>query len=1283
MTTGEIMTIFKTFNLRQLLITCLWLSQIGLSQIGLSQIANAASPTPLADKPLFTSYAVPGNVALALSVEYPTALSPSYRDSYATTKEYLGYFDPNKCYYYSNSNINAKYRYFEPMAPAVGHVCNASPASRHWSGNFLNWATSQTIDPFRQVLTGGYRHIDDVGITVLEKAWNSGQSGNVFSKTLPANFVPGATPFKFNLPLITEVDGWGNQIAFAAQGGGAKPSFKDYYPNAINESTAPNGIKVSEDKLYSHLDDSPTNTAQNNLFTTFARIQVCKNSLLEKNCVAYGSNYKPEGLIQKNALKMNFAAFGYLNQDDSYQSGGVLRARMAPLGPMKPEPGQLDKENLNREWDPTTGIFSEHPRPLDEAESGGSASGIVRSGVINYLNNFGQYSANRQLAYMHFDQASELYYAISRYYRNKGNYEPFTKRPNGQALLSSQLDGFPAIKTWDDPLKYSCQQNFVIGLGDTHNSFDARLPGAGGIALAQDKPTPTDDPTTDVKKFTNYIGLAQGYSTYRALGEKFTPWCCPGATFYIAGLAYDLHVSDMRPEIGSDGREIFPGKQTAKTYWLDVLEADSPIDHKDRGEKGMRNQYWLAAKYGGFDVPAGNFNPYDTANPLRLTASQWDTNGDDDPDTYFRANNPKVMQENLTKAFDDILRNLEKSSNSLAVTSRFFTGNDIGYSPSYNVDGWSGDVNAEQITLDPNTGQIASLTNIWSASAKLELRVTPTTDTRTIATGTWVTNTTGGPRLQGVPFRFGSLGSDEKAALEGITKQDESIVSAEDVLNYLRGKKTITNNRKKILGDITVPELLTIAAPNAPYGEARNPGYNLFKDTYKNRAGVVYAPANDGMLHAFAAGAAGGQELFAYVPQALFQGPNNTPKEDGLAALAKPSYIHHAYVNKTPVVQDVNFGGGSDDWHSILVGGLGKGGKAYYALDVTDPSALTAEGALASKVLWEFKHPHMGYSFGVPRMVKTKQHGWVVILTSGYNNDDRKGYFFIVNPKTGELIQKIATPGSDNSDGLANVSTFINDYADYTADAAYAGDLQGNVWRLDLTKTTDNYDPPTLIAKLTNKNGQAQPITTPPVPAIDFNTGKRFVFVGTGRLLDETDIVSNQEQSFYTIIDGTSRNFYTTPTTSPVDFPFTRDNMADNTTVQGASLNSNQRGWFIDLGFAKSNAYRVNVPMKVENGYVLFSANLPDNSDVCNPSGSALRYAFDYSTGISALPNRVAYQKVEGLVESNSMYNSSSSNGTWAATNTGAGGTLKVPDVKLNSTLTTFKVLNWREVNAE
>jgi len=51
---------------------------------------------------------------------------------------------------------------------------------------------------------------------------------------------------------------------------------------------------------------------------------------------------------------------------------------------------------------------------------------------------------------------------------------------------------------------------------------------------------------------------------------------------------------------------------------------------------------------------------------------------------------------------------------------------------------------------------------------------------------------------------------------------------------------------------------------------------------------MVYAAANDGMLHGFLG--TSGSEQFAYVPSALFQGPTGAPQTNGLAALGNPNY---------------------------------------------------------------------------------------------------------------------------------------------------------------------------------------------------------------------------------------------------------------------------------------------------------------------------------------------------------------------------------------------------------
>ena len=120
--------------------------------------------------------------------------------------------------------------------------------------------------------------------------------------------------------------------------------------------------------------------------------------------------------------------------------------------------------------------------------------------------------------------------------------------------------------------------------------------------------------------------------------------------------------------------------------------------------------------------------------------------------------------------------------------------------------------------------------------------------------------------------------------------------------------------------------------------------------------------------------------------------PTATPTVDGLAARATPtSFLHKYYVDQTPFARDIDFDDtasahtGTSDWRTILVGGLNKGGRGYYALDITNPADWTSEAAVAGKVLWEFTNEDMGLSFGRPLVVRTARDGWVVIVPSGYN----------------------------------------------------------------------------------------------------------------------------------------------------------------------------------------------------------------------------------------------------------------------------------------------------------
>jgi type IV pilus assembly protein PilY1 len=291
---------------------------------------------------------------------------------------------------------------------------------------------------------------------------------------------------------------------------------------------------------------------------------------------------------------------------------------------------------------------------------------------------------------------------------------------------------------------------------------------------------------------------------------------------------------------------------------------------------------------------------------------------------------------------------------------------------------------------------------------------------------------------------------------------------------------------------------------------------------------VIYVGANDGMLHAF--DAATGRERFAYVPNLIF---------DKLPDLASKTYGHRIYVDLTPTVATgVTLNSGADK--TLLVGGLGGGGKGYFALDVTGADAVTSENGaapagLASRVLWEFTEADMGYSFSRPVIVKSNSPSckWVVVAGNGYNSAGEKSVLYILDPKTGALIRKMEVGGAPGN-GLSSPVPLDADF-DEKVDFIYAGDLMGNIWKFDLRDPDPaNWraafqDPagstPAPLFQARGPDGQPQPITIrPDIMQHPSGTGYTVCF-GTGKFLGEEDITDNSVQSVYGVWDYGDSNY--------------------------------------------------------------------------------------------------------------------------------------------------------------
>jgi type IV pilus assembly protein PilY1 len=1309
------------------------------------------------------SQSIPGNLLLTLSVEYPTAVSTANSAGYNSATTYVGYFDGNKCYNYqydqktvtpqpqpAGTNINSlppnSYfdntetgagattpgsgtgNYFMPVgATSATHTC-----SGYWSGNYLNWIGMQSIDPFRWALTGGYRVVDLTNYTVLEKAWASGQggSGETPNKTITGSTtVSGLTPFSW--PGITvRIWGLGNRIDFAATAAALPTGTTDYTETPWNPTTMP----------AASLPITNVTTGKAAVYSVKGRVAACVAGLLETNCTTYGTGAKPEGLIQQYSTSIRFGVMGYLNDANIKRDAGVLRAQMEFVGPTYPVPGQsASQTNTQTEWSSSTGVYLSDPDasdPTTRTLCGGSlcttvAGGPFQSGVINYLNKFGESAQT----YKTYDPVSELYYAAYRYFKYQivntagavtalGNVPQWSDLTTATGLTQQEtwVDGFPVITTWNDPIQYACQKNFILGIGDVNTHASGNVPTGTSALPPQDNATyepareaaVNADNTINGVTSTNDVGVLEGLGSN--LGDTNVPWCCSDdATYFMAGLALYAHTQDLRPndpKFLSATNVYGPGNgantgykiaiQTVETYWLDVQE-----DQVYR----YQNQFWLAGKYGGFAyTPVPPYAPYPTTTPIPLsnwasgqnlpTAAKAPTGytgpygiGDSAqpggtgvamPNNYFGAGNAQNMVAGLTTAFASITSQVNQISSPFGVASPNLVQGGSGstaYASRYSSTYWSGDVEAYNAIFSSTLSLTETM--LWSLEGYTQAApntVTPANEILALQLAPYITggvtkygwdtnrNVVTWNGTAGVPFRATTITTAQLAAFTTVTGANALVHTPQLYLNYLRGDRsnegvpssTSAGYRARdpatVLGDIVDSNLTVVAAPNDPYADVYNPGYSAFVTTYTNRLPVVYVGANDGMVHAFNGNpsgepnSTGGQELFAYIPSLLFQGPSGTPAVNGLASLGAQPFSHHMLVDATPEAFSVDFSFtgashptiGAGNWHTLLIGGLGKGGRGYYALDVTNPAGFncvgvaTCETTVASSVLWEFTDSTMGYSFGDPMVLKTQKYGWVVVFTSGYNTPDGHNYLYFVNPTNGQLLERVSTSALDggtptNPAGMTYGSGFVASFADNTADSIYAGDLLGNVWRFDLTQPQGTSAPINYVhfAHVVGPDGYVQPITVRPLIESDPTTGTiRYVLFGTGQLLATTDIGNTHIQSFYSIRDGTVAAF-ASATTLPtgVSFPITRANLVPDsaslaiaTGVTGTA--AQPEGWYYDLPAATSGqgSPRVNINPVPDFGFVAFAANTP-NGDVCYPTGTNQVFVFDIAGGFSELQN--------------------------------------------------------------
>ena len=440
------------------------------------------------------------------------------------------------------------------------------------------------------------------------------------------------------------------------------------------------------------------------------------------------------------------------------------------------------------------------------------------------------------------------------------------------------------------------------------------------------------------------------------------------------------------------------------------------------------------------------------------------------------------------------------------------------------------------------------------------------------------------------------------------------------------------NGTPFVLGDIVNSNPVLIRGLfNGGYSSLTTGGtsYQAFLTAKAAREAVLFVGANDGMLHAFkdvntsASTSTDGAEIFAFVPRTVYPGLSDLADKTYGAAVPHRFFVDGPQQEADAFVRGPGTTAGTLEstasWRNYLVGSLGAGGRAVYALDVTTSPTLDAKN-----VRWEISSAtdsDLGYVLAPIEVGVLKSGKWVAIFGNGFSSTAGNAILFVVDLETAAITK--LTVDSSGSNGLGGVGVVRN--AKGEIETLYAGDLKGKLWRMD-------YNTPAVPfivnggSAFFSTTGATQPITQPP-SIFDHSKGGKIIVFGTGKLFAAADVSTTTTQTIYGVWDKPS---------DTVSRPMSQSNLAPrafaanvtaglptyftlNSIPPGTPVNwTTERGWRVDVTNIMPGGRVIYPTQTITSKLVLVTAVAPGQSvNVCTGSdGQGADFVFDVEEGV-------------------------------------------------------------------